>query len=381
MTDNPLHSSQVPSRRRVRVGVIVNNVGGYSRGVVRGIASFAFSRAWVCRVEGINDSRILNNLKDYDGLIVQAATPTQARALSRASIPAVNVSSALPLKQVPSVVSDDRLVGRVAADYLLRRGFRHFAYFSPDNRSFAKLRHEGLSQRLSEVSQSAELARDEPALRAILRRRREPIAIMGCNDRAGLTALDLCSQLGVKVPDEAAILGVDNDEMMQSLAFPGLSTVDTARQRIGFEAAAMLEQLIDRKPPTSNLVFVPPVGVITRQSTDTTAIADGDVAEALRFIERHAGRPIGVTDVTRELPLSRRQLERRFRQIVGRSVLDEIRRCRIERAQQLLVNTELTLKQVAIASGFASTSYLSVVFHKRVGVTPMQYRARSAVSQ
>ena len=181
------------------------------------------------------------------------------------------------------------------------------------------------------------------------------------------------------MPDDVAVLGVDNDDLIQSLAFPPLSTINTARERIGFEAAAVLERLMQpaaHAPPPESPRLIPPTGVITRQSTERIAIEDTDVADALRYIHAHAGRPITVETILREIPLSRRQLERRFRAALGRSMLDEILRCRLDRAKQLLGETELALPQVAIASGFTSASYFNVVFHKSVGTTPGEYRRR-----
>ncbi len=366
------------------IGVIVNTVGGYSRGVIRGITSFAFARAWTCRVQGVNDQEITTHLDAFDGLIVQAATPQQVRSLEATRKPVVNVSSALPATRFPSVVSDDVAVGRVGADYFLRLGFRRFVFFNPDERSFAKLRHDGFAARLAETSARCLAASSRQELVDLLGSIETPVAVMGSNDSAALGALDACRARNLKVPDQVAVLGVDNDDLVQSLAYPPLSTVNTARQRIGFEAAAMLEKLMtteaadtdeaaDRVP-----LLIPPTGVITRQSTDVLAIADEDVADAVRYIHAHAGRPITVEDVARELTLSRRQIERRFRAALGRSILDEIQRCRVDRARQLLVETELTLPQIALASGFASASYFSVVFGKSQGMTPGTYRERFA---
>jgi LacI family transcriptional regulator len=180
------------------------------------------------------------------------------------------------------------------------------------------------------------------------------------------------------VPDQIAVLGVDNDDLIQSLASPPLSSIGTATEQIGFEAAALLDRLMEKgtfkisiKTSTAK---IPPTGIITRRSTDLTAVADAEVAEALRFIRQHATGPIGIEQVMQNSTVSRRQLERRFRAILGRSLLDEIRRCRIERARQLLLETDLTIPQIATASGFSSASYLTVVFGEMVGETPGHFR-------
>jgi LacI family transcriptional regulator len=369
--------------RTLRVGVIVNSAGGYSRGVIRGITSFAFARAWTCRVQGVNDDDVGQHFRNFDGLIVQTASPQQARAIARRALPVVNVSSKLELRQFPSVVSDDVEVGRLGAEYFLQRGYASLLYYAPEARQFAKLRQDGFERRVIEAGREARFASTPKELRAFLSsdRAKPQAAIFACNDRSGVEVLDICRELSVRVPDQVAVLGVDNDDLVQSLANPPLSTINTARERIGFEAAAMLERLINRTPLPGRSVTVAPLGVITRRSTDVMAVDDADVVDAVRFIHAHAGRPIGVSDVMREVPLSRRQLERRFRARLGRSILDEITRCRIDRAKQLLVETELTLPQVALASGFGSASYFSVVFAETEGTTPGAYRDRVKVTR
>lgn len=365
------------NRRQPVIGVIVNNVGGYSRGVVRGITSFAFARAWTCRVQGVNESQTIANFSDYDGIIVQAASEEVVRRMRAANKPIVNVSSARPPGELASVASDDLAVGRLAADYFLKRGYRHFIFVSQDEREFVNVRHRGFADRLAESGHTAVRTADGEPLTAALSAQQRPIAVMGANDRAALAALDACRTAQLKVPEDVAVLGVDNDDLVQSLAYPPLSTINTARQRIGFEAAAMLETLMRGENIARSPLLVPPSGVIERQSTNVLAIADEDVADAMRYIAAHAGRRIGVEDVLREVPLSRRQLERKFRATIGRSILDEILRCRIDRAKQLLSDTELALPQVADASGFASASYFSVVFAKQTGHTPAEFRRQS----
>lgn len=365
-----------PSSNPIRIGIIANNVGGYSRGVIRGIASFAFARAWICKVEGVNAERVGHHLDDYDGLIVQAATAEQAKLLSRSSVPAVNVSSALGLKRVPSVVSDDRQIGSIGAEHFIRRAHRHFAFFAPDERQFASLRFEGFRDRLERDQLTCSFLKDEAALGECVRKRNGPLALMACNDRAAVAALDWCRIHAVRVPDDVAVLGVDNDELMQSLANPPLSSINTARERIGFEAAAMLERLLSGTSDLGDLMLVPAKEVITRRSTDALAISDADVAESARFIHQHAGRQISVLDVARRATISRRQLERRFKESLGRTIHDEILRCRVDRAKQLLVESDLTIPQVAMASGFASASYLTTVFRRQIDTTPGDYRER-----
>jgi LacI family transcriptional regulator len=362
-----------------RVGIVVNNVGGYSRGVLKGVATYATSRAWRVRLEGVTDTDIGKRRRDYDGLIVQAATRDQVRRLGRASIPVVNVSSALGLRGVPSVVSDDIAVGRLGAEHLIRLGFRRYGFFAIDDRQFAKLRHDGFRRSVVDAGFLCLALDSMEALRMALNDRTMPLAIMACNDRAALTVLDQAREAGSRVPDDVAVLGVDNDELMQSLSNPPLSTINTARERIGFEAGAMLDRLLSGLPVADPLRLIAPKNVIARRSTDAAATRDGDVGQAVRYIHQRACGPLDVDDVAAQVAVSRRQLERRFKQSMGHTIGDEIARRRIDRARQLLIDTDLTLPQVAEASGFQSASYFSVAFRAAVGETPGGFRKRCRI--
>ena len=358
------------------VGVLVNNVGGYSRSVIRGIASFAFARAWTCLAEGVNLNGLSDQLDQFDGVIVQAAQRELAQVKRRFKGPVVNVSSAIQHDDTPSVVTDDRAVGRLAAEYFLGRRFRRLVFFSPDQRQFAQLRWSGFDAACRGKSDACQRISDLDELAELLvrsKRSKQPTAVFGCNDRAAIRVLDHCRAAGLAVPEDVAVLGVDNDDLVQSLANPPLSTINTARERIGFEAAALLQNLIEHRP-AERLVLVPPSHVHERRSTDVLAVDDHDVATAVHFIDTNAGRRISVDDVAANGAISRRQLERRFKQVMDRTVHDEIRRSQVERARRLLLETDLTLPQIADAAGFNSPAYFNTVFSSEVGVTPGQFR-------
>lgn len=373
------------AHRPVAVGVVVNVVGGYSRGVLRGVASYAAGRGWRLGVAGVNVAAVQPEARRWDGILAQipadAGGERLVAACKEAEVPLVNISSAVAAAGIPSVVSDDGMVGRIGAEHLLRLGIRRLAFFGPDQRAFVELRHRGFMGRCREAGVPADALGDRGGLTAFVRAGGG--GVMACNDRAALEVLDVCREVGRRVPEEVAVLGVDDDDLLQSLAYPPLSSVNTARDRVGFEAAAMLDRLMSAGRGGLGMiaggneamrVLVAPKGVVARRSTDTLAIADRDVAEAARFIHANAGRPITVEDVVRAGTVSRRQLERRFRVALGRSMLEEITRCRVDRARQLLAETDLTLEQVAMGSGFASGSYFSVVFKRATGQTPQRFR-------
>ena len=357
-----------------RVGVVVNAVGGYSRGVIRGVSSFAQSRGWELIVEGVNHGLLALRKARFSGLIVQANNPRLLRRIRKLPYPVVNVSSLAVGVITHSVTTDDRAAGVLAADHLLRCGYRELAYFQPEVQRYAQLRHAGFLSRAAAEHVEPVLIESLSRLRSAMTARRSPLGVMAANDRAALAVLDVARQLQLRVPDDVAVIGVDNDDLAQSLASPALSTIDTARERIGFEAAQLLDRLIADPGVGAVHRNVAPRGVIVRRSTDAVVVADADVLQAARFIQINAPRSIGVDDVCRDATISRRQLERRFKKLLGRSVLDEITRCRVERARQLLIDTDLTQAQVALAAGFRSASYFSVVFKRHTGSTPTVLR-------
>jgi LacI family transcriptional regulator len=365
-----------------RVGVIVNNVEGYARGILRGVMPFAFARQWECSVMGVGLSPTSDNTSRFDGIIAQTRSIDQLYRLLGAGVPLVNVSSSLQVDEASSVVCDDLAVGRLGAEHFIRRGFRRFVWYAPLVHHFAKLRQMGFTSRLGEAAFEPVIVIDRNTLNALLPSLDPPTAVMCCNDISALEVLEQCRLLRLRVPDQIAVLGVDNDDLIQSLASPPLSTITTAAERIGFESAVLLERLMHNRgsaagsAPGSSIVSIkiPPLGIVTRQSTDLIAVADDAVAEALRFIRQHAAGPMGVQDVQQHVTVSRRQLERRFRAVLGRSLLEEIRYCRVERARQLLIDTDLTIPQIATASGFSSASYLTVVFSRIAGESPGNFR-------
>ena len=186
--------------------------------------------------------------------------------------------------------------------------------------------------------------------------------------------LEACRRAGVAVPEEAAVLGVDNDQTVCEVCDPPLSSVAANHARVGYEAANLLDRLMQGRRPPKQPVYVAPVGVVARRSTDAMAIADADIADALRFIREHACRPIHVRDVVEHVAISHTALKERFRQWVGRSVHDEITLTRVNEAKRLLANTDLSLRQIAHRLGYRQQEYLGVVFKQSTGKTPGQFR-------
>jgi LacI family transcriptional regulator len=197
---------------------------------------------------------------------------------------------------------------------------------------------------------------------------------MATNDLMGQQLLEACQRRQIEVPEEVAVVGADNDEPICRIASPPLSSVIINDHQRGYEAAALLDRMMNGEPPPREPIYVEPAGVRTRASTDFLAIDDPAVTAALRILRENIASPISVDDVVDQVPLSRSVLERRFRRMLGRTMNDEIVRLRINRAIELLTETELELKMVAKRAGFGSQSYMNAVFKSRLGKTPGSFR-------
>ena len=383
------------------IALVFNYALDYCRGVLRGVREFARAREnWVFTPVPSNPGAAgALARRPPDGVIAHVSSRELAEALRHLRRPTVNVSSVLLDLPFPRVAADNFLVGRAAAEHLRERGLRRFAFIGHASHGYSKEREAGFRDGLGQgaevhVYQAPAPSRFDPVATlsapagplerwaAALPR---PVGVFTCNDVWGFKLSEVCRRLRLRVPDDVAIVGVDNDDLLCELSRPSLSSVAVPTERVGYAAAEMLERLMEstgggngRERPmrVASPLLLPPAGVVTRQSSDVLAIDDEDLATAIRFIRRNCERPIGVRDVLSEVPVSRRALERKFRLFRGHGPSHEIRRAHVERAQSLLAGTELQMPAVAERSGFASAKHLCVVFHAETGMTPTGYRQR-----
>jgi LacI family transcriptional regulator len=197
---------------------------------------------------------------------------------------------------------------------------------------------------------------------------------MACNDVRGSQVIEACAIGGIHVPDQVAVVGVDEDRILSELSMPALSSVALNAEQGGYQAAELLDGMMSGRVKRRQLILVDALWVVARPSTDVIAIEDRDVAKAVAYVRDNARRPIGVQDVVRHSALSRRALEVRFRNHVGRSIREEIQRVRLNWTKQLLAETDLPTSKIAHSTGFSSASYLSKVFHHATGTTLAEYR-------
>lgn len=374
-----------------RVLLMMHRWVGYLHGIQLGIAEYFVQRPdwiWTQVVPEAVDWQWVASL-NADGVIayVEAGYVDQLRALP---IPVVDISNWLHESYFPRVVPDDRAIGRIAAEHLMDLGLRHFGYVGPPHTLFSDIRGQAFAETLAEAGHSVipystdyVLPDGTPAAPGMNTSRLawlmalpKPVGVLGANDVFAAEVLTICEHAGIRVPEEVCVLGVDNDELLTRVSQPPLSSVALQTQKIGFEAAALLDRMMNGEAPPKDPILLPPVGVVSRQSTNLLAIADEDVLAAVRYIRERGHEQLTVRDVLEAVPVNRRYLERKFRQHLGRTPLQEIQRVRLEKAKELLSGTDLSMPAVARRSGFPNPERLANVFRASTGMTPTQYRRK-----
>lgn len=326
------------------------------------------------------------------GFIAQVNTPSLARKVRRLRIPVINVSEKLPRPPCFSVLPDQRAAGAMAATHMIELGLRNLAYVGQPGYGFAIARGEGFTEAAGQQGMVPEVfapeAKDDSGqwwpsfferLGDWLTSLPKPVGVLGADDPLAKSIVAAATQRGLCVPQEVAVIGINNDELHCELAEPPLTSVEMGAERIGYEAARYMADILTGSSVPPEPVRLAPIGVVTRATTDILAISDQQVASAVRYIRRHAHQPIGVEQVMEQVAVSRRTLEMRFRKSIGRTPFAEIQRAHIERAKELLVQTELPVTRIATAAGFNELKQLTVTFKRHVGVAPTAYRARFRV--
>ncbi len=361
-------------------------VSGHTQRILSGIARYVAEHSpWTFEFSPWNHYRTPPELKEADGVIALVADEGVARVVADSGLPTVNVGSTSTFGlEFPTVQCDHDQVGRLAAQEFAERGFEHVGFVGELDRNFVRPRLEAFadySQARGVTSRTYRLPEHhlDRADLAVpmtnwLTRLPKPIGVMAQNDLKARDVLQACRMAGLRVPDDVAVIGVDDDEVLCHLTPPPLSSVRLDSERMGYEAARMLDGLMRGDPQTPRLVTLPPLCVVTRQSSDVFAIDDPDVVTALRFMRDHMSEEIDIRDVLQHVPVSRRWLEMQFKRFLGRSPAEELRRLRIERAKMLLRESAMSVLEVAVHSGFSGQATFAVSFKREVGCSPSAYR-------
>jgi LacI family transcriptional regulator len=374
-----------------RVAVLVDTSTSWGRRLVTGINNYAREHGpWQLFVEARGLEERLQVPRGWrgEGIIARVGSRAMVRDLLAHRLPVINVSGiSLPDANFPRVTTDMHGTTQLAVKHFVDRGFRHFAYFSllglpyvtPQQDAFiASLKEAGYDCAVHGVKHHAgaepDWNLDVAKLAEWLRELPKPVGILTWNADSGRQVIYAAHRARLQVPEEVALLSGSDDDLLCEVSLVPISAVLVATEQIGYRAAEVLDRLLRGRAAPKSPTLIPPVGIVTRQSTDTLAIRDRALALAMSFIRSNAAKPIQVDDVARHVGLSRRVLERRFAQVLDRTVAEEIRRVHFDRAKTLLVETNLAIPEVAEAAGFGTPEYFAYVFKREMGRTPLKYR-------
>lgn len=382
-----------PGRSPPHVAVIVETSKIYGREILLGIGRYLklhgpWSVYTAERAQDDPDPAWLAEWRGH-GIITRSLDLRLCRAARAHGIAVVSLRHLLERPEFPTLMPDQRQIARRIAEHFFERGLRNFAYVGvPGGKQWDRLRREefvsvarahgcaSVVVRLELADQDLGWERQEAQITTWVRGLPRPIGIMVAHDTQGIQILDACRRAGLHVPDEVAVASVDNDSVLCEVATPPLSSLDQNLQRLGFEAAAMLDRMMRGVDVPAANYPIEPGQVVMRRSSDVVAVADPGVARAIRYVREHACERINVHTLATIAGMSARALQRKFSEQVGRSPLQEIQEMRLRRVRQLLLETDLVLPQVAELAGFRYQEYLVRFFKKHTGMSPGTFRRR-----
>lgn len=375
-------------RRAVpRVALLIESARAAGRALLCGIAGYAHQNGpWSFYWEASGLEKFSGPLDglDVDGVIMRDTD--RVEEVLALGLPVVVVGHRhREFAGVPNVVTGSHAIGRMAAEHLRSCGVTNFAFCGYADSCWSEIRYEAFKHVVSLARfdcvgfnvpagiTGAPWQNQREAIADWLRQLPRPLGLMACNDDLGHEVIAAAKLAGLSVPDDVAVIGVDNDELVCGLTDPPLSSVAVNFEHAGFEAAHVLAGLM-KKSGAASRIIVNPTHVVPRRSTSLLAVEDVGLARALRFIRDRVQESPSVEAVARASGISRRALEKRFRDSLGRSVLDEIRRVRTDQIARLLVETEMPVAQIADRLGFADAQHIARYFRSAKAVSPLAYR-------
>lgn len=375
-------------RRRPRIALLIETSNVYGRELLRGIHSWAGANDanWSFRLVEQGRGAVAPDWLDGwqgDGIIARVENERIGAALQSLGVPVVDVSAGLEQPLFPRVVTNSEEVIRLAVSHFQELGIKDFAFCGDRSFYWSRIREQHFSRiletegvrpilRSSRASKpDVEIGRLAKWLKGLPQR----TGVLACYDIRGQEVLEAAREAGLRAPDDLAVLGIHDDEILCELCDPPLSSVRPNARLAGYEAAAVLEQLMRGEKPEW-VKRVSPLGISKRQSTDLVAIEDPKISAAVRYIQENACSGISVQDVLAKVPMARTQLERQFRKFLGRTPREQIERVRMERVKELLVRSSLPISAVAESAGYDYPEYLTVAFKRFCGESPRDFRAR-----
>ncbi len=382
-----------------KVILLIENSRAYGRELLRGIArysrlygpwSFYMEPPFYLESGGRIRQLDVSHLKelDADGIIMRdTGKPEQIAAMGVPTIIASAIKEQMP--GITTICTDDARIGKTGAEHLLERGFRYFGYCGFDDMSWSRKRRDSFVNSIEKAGFKTSIYRQPKSRRKRiweneqnlvadwLKSLPKPVGLMVCNDDRGRQVIETCNAAHIAVPEEIAVIGVDNDRLVCELSNPPLSSIALNVERAGYDAAELLDKMMaGPKKETTCTITVSPTHTVTRQSTDILTIDDPLVSAALSFIRRNAKKDIQISDVVDAVATSRRTLQQRFRKLLRRSLHDEIMRARVELVAQLLIETNVSVSEIAARLNYTSPEHISRSFYRIKGLTPLTYRKK-----
>lgn len=364
----------------------------YDRGLLRGFAKYSrLYGPWMFYREPEGLEKVLPRLENWDADGIITRNSKKIRKLIAAGLPMIVVGHIESRKWLANITVDNISVARMAAEHLLERGFKRFAYCGFDDTHWSRERGESFRKAIAEAGFECHLYK-QPRLKSqrLLEKEQvliadwleslpKPLGLMVCNDDRGQHVTESCKIARLHVPEVVAIIGVDNDDVFCDLSSPPFSSIALDTERAGYQAAELLDKMMTIRKKVSQTIGVRPTHVVSRESTDILAIENPEVAEAVRFIREHVKELIQVGDVVDRVAISRRNLQHQFHKVIGHSIFEEITHVRIRHIARMLLETDLTISQIALALGFTDINHIARYFKRVKGISPKAYRDKHGI--
>lgn len=372
-----------------RVAVFIETSRAFGRNFIRGITKYSkINGPWIFYTEprDLNvPNKLIGNIK-VDGIITRNSP--QADKLVKKGIPIISVLHYTTTKKnIPIVKTDGNKISQTALEHFVGLGYMNFGYCGFDEFEWSRERYKYFESAANSAgyevcsysgistNEYSDWKKDQKKLAEWLKNLPKPIGIMACNDDRGRQVLEACKLANLKVPEDVAVLGVDNDELVCEMSDPPLSSIALNTETVGFETAEILDKLMHKKKVQTSEILVRPTHVVARKSTDIIAVNDQEVIKALKYIYANISSKLSVNDIVKVTVLGRRSLECRFKKYLGRTIMEEVRRKRAELITKYLVETELSISEICRSIDYSDISHISRYFKKIKGVGLKDFRS------
>jgi LacI family transcriptional regulator len=384
----------------IKIALLLDFTEDYHKSLLHGIIQYsrqfgpwAFLRIPVYYRETLGVDGIIRWAKEWGakGLIGQLHSDSEIWKFTRAGISVIAQDFEERFEDVANITGAYHETGELGAEYFLRKGFKHFAFYGFQNFVWSRERAEGFEKKVNDAgyivhyfehkkARSMNLWYYKPsALSQWLKSLPKPVALMTCDDNQALHITEAGKHAGVRIPEDVAVLGVDNDENICFMSDPTLSSVSLDVEKGGYEAARLMHQMMSRKKVSVRNIIIKPSRIITRASTDIYSTNDHHIVTALKFIHANIHTNLSVADVLRQVPLSRRSLEKRFMVITGYPVYKYVFNLRMDKFVEQLRETDMSVTEIAQELGMNDIKNLSRQFKQIKGMTPLAYRKKYTI--